>query len=90
MSRWKHHVDVRLRFSAGGDMIPIAILWPDGREFEIDSILDIGVASCESGGAGLRYIVMIMGQTRYLFYANNYDNKGRLSWFVESQRELKR
>ncbi|MGN0453137.1 MAG: hypothetical protein ACI4GZ_04975 [Ruminococcus sp.] len=74
----KQYVSVTARFDADGNLLPITIHWQDGRNFNIDRILDIRyAASLKAGGAGIRYSCRIAGQDKYLFLE---DNK----WFVDS------
>jgi len=77
-------VDVITRFDELGGVEPLAILWSDGRKFEIDRILDRGNSASEAGGAGYRFIVKIKGKSRSLYLSNDYDRDGILCWFVES------
>ena len=60
-----------------GQVIPTRIRWEDGKEWEIDRVLDIrpGVAR-KAGGAGLRYLLRIAGLEREIFLVD-----GR--WFAE-------
>ena len=73
----KQNVEVGAEFTADGSMRPLWIRWTDGRKYEIDRISDCRrAASLRAGGAGLRYTCRIQGQTRFLFYEENYR------WFV--------
>ena len=73
----KIFVEVISKFDLDGNIIPMSILWEDGRKFDIDKILDVRkAASLKAGGKGNRYTILISGQQRYLF-----DDCGR--WFVE-------
>ena len=78
------YIELRVRFSEEGDMIPLQIKWKDGRVFEIDKILDVRRAASEAGSMGLRYTVKIMGRTRRLFFEDVYSDAGRPRWFVET------
>ena len=76
----KKYVGVNADFTPDGQRLPRAILWEDGRKFEIDRILDIKrAASLKAGGVGIRYVCMICGRQRYLFY------EGNNLWFVEER-----
>jgi len=77
------YIEVRVRFSADGDMAPVQIKWKDGRAFEIDKILDVRRAASEAGSMGVRYTVKIMGETRFLFFEDVYSDSGRPRWFIE-------
>ncbi len=75
----KQFVEVIVRFTKDGKKFPQAIIWEDGRKFEIDKILDTRPApSLKVGGQGLRYICKILGKTTYLWLE---DEK----WFVEAK-----
>ena len=60
-----------------GKIIPLTILWENGKTFNIDKVLDIRKkASTNGGGKGLRYTCKILGQERFLWLDDNI-------WFVE-------
>lgn len=60
MSR-KVFVDVTARFE-DGKILPLVLQWEDGREFEIDKVLDMRpAASLKAGGCGIRYTCCILG-----------------------------
>jgi len=74
----KKIVEVTAKFELGGRVMPLEIIWEDGRRFEIDRVLEIRrAASLKAGGTGIRYKCMICGHERYLFLEENS------SWFVE-------
>lgn len=82
----KVYVEVGALFYRDGRMVPRRITWTDGRQFEIDKILDIRrAASLQGGGMGERYTVRINGKERYLFYENSLSFTGTRGgrWFVE-------
>jgi hypothetical protein len=59
--------------------MPTAIVWEDGRTFEIDRVLETRQAtSLKVGGNGIRYQIRIMGRDTYLFYEAP-------RWFVEEK-----
>lgn len=67
--REKLYVGVEAYFDPEGGKWPRAILWPDGRRYEIDRVLDVRpAASLKAGGAGTRYTCRIRGRSTYLFY----------------------
>lgn len=75
----KQYVSVTARFDCDGNLLPVFLHWKDGRDFEIDRILDIRyAASLKAGGAGIRYTCRISGKERYIFLENN-------RWFVDSK-----
>ena len=77
INRNKVYVEVEARFSAEGRLMPRAIIWEDGRRYEIDRVVSIErCASQKAGGKGVRYTCMINGRQSYLFYEVD-------KWFVE-------
>ena len=73
----KTYVEVTARFNEEGIIIPLKILWCDGRIYKIDKVLDIcRAASLKAGGAGIRYTCQIGKKQRYLFLEET-------RWFVE-------
>ena len=73
----RKNITVIAKMQDDGKIIPLIILWQDGKSFEIDKVLDIRKkASTKGGGAGIRYSVKINGFERYLFL-KDYD------WFIE-------
>ena len=80
------YVKVNTLFDQSGAMMPQAIIWSDGRVFEIDRVEDYRPASTlEVGRTGDCYTVIIRGERKYLFFKRNlrmYDHRiGR--WWVE-------
>ena len=60
-----------------GKIIPLTIMWENGKTFNIDKVLDVRKkASTKGGGKGLRYTCKILGQERFLWLDDNI-------WFVE-------
>ena len=73
----KAYVTVGAVFSAVGNLTPKYIIWEDGRQFEIDRIIDVRrAASLKAGGAGIRYTIRIGGTETFLFLEDT-------RWFVE-------
>ena len=71
------YITIVARMDESGTPKPIYIIWDNGKEYNIDKILDIRKkASTKGGGAGLRYLVKIKNKERYLFLK---DDK----WFIE-------
>ena len=65
----KVYVDVDARFCKDGRLIPKAIIWEDGRRYEIDKVTQVARrASMKAGGVGTRYTCIVNGQQSYLFY----------------------
>lgn len=73
----KINLEVIAAFDLDGNVHPRAIIWEDGRVFDIDRVLDVRrAASLKAGGLGIRYICRIRGKTVKLF-----NDEGH--WFME-------
>lgn len=73
----KTFVTVTAIHDAEGKTKPLAFIWTNGREYEIDRVTDVRQApSLKGGGLGIRYTVKVRGKEVYLF-----EDEGR--WFVE-------
>lgn len=76
----KTYVKVTVLYDEDGNVTPLSIQWEDGRDYEIDRILDIRkAASTKAGGIGIRYTIKIGRTVTYLFF--DCFNK----WFVEKK-----
>ena len=76
-SRKKTYVDVVVEFDTEGRMTPLAIVWGDGRRFQIDRVVECrSAASLKVGGQGMRYMVEVGGRTTFLYHEDP-------AWFVE-------
>lgn len=74
----KVYVDVVVKFTKEGRVLPMELAWEDGQKYEVQKVCDIRrLASLKAGGVGLRYTCMISGRESHLFYED--DNR----WFVE-------
>lgn len=63
-----------------GVVIPLQVLWEDGKTFEIDKVVDIRKqASTKGGGMGTRYTCKIHGIEKFL-WLDEY------TWFVETNK----
>ena len=60
-----------------GNIVPMKLIWEDGRSWDIDKVLDVrpGVAR-KAGGEGIRYLCRIGRHERELWYSHG-------QWFVE-------
>lgn len=77
ISPYKAYVEVVADFSSDGRMMPLHIVWEDGRAYDIDRVLRVDrCASLKAGGAGIRYVCRIRGQRVELYYEENG------CWFV--------
>ena len=77
MNQLKVYVKVLAEFYEDGRILPLSVIWEDGRKFDIDKTTDIRRAQAtKAGGTAIRYTVLINGRQTYLFCD---DGK----WFVE-------
>ena len=75
----KVYVDVLAEYKTNGFVKPLWVVWPDGRQFEIDKILDVRkAASHKVGGQGYRFTCRICGKETFLFLEEN-------RWFMEGK-----
>lgn len=82
----KVYVDVKVDFRSDGIMLPRKIIWEDGREYEIDRVVDIRqAAAMRAGGQGDRYTIKIDGKQSYLLFERSASQTGNNigRWFVE-------
>lgn len=80
MDRVKKYVPVLVHFDQEGKMRPVMIEFDEGQKFEVDKIVEVRRAACQSvGGVGDRYTVRIQGRESYLWF-----EKGR--WFVAAKK----
>lgn len=71
------YVGVYTYTDAQGMVRPTRIRWEDGREWDIDRVIDARPAAArKAGGAGIRYLVRIGQYQRELYFVD-----GR--WFTE-------
>lgn len=74
----KAYVEVIANFLADGKMLPLKLIWENGKSYEIDRILRVDrCASLKAGGAGIRYVCRTQGQRVELYYEENGF------WFVQ-------
>ena len=74
----KKYIDVVSKMKNDGTVLPLKIIWEDGREYIIDKVEDVRrAASLKAGGCGLRFSCKICGQTRFLFLED-------YRWFIEA------
>ena len=70
-------VTIFAKMQADGMVIPLRLLWENGKEYAIDKVLDIRKkASTKGGGLGLRYTCRFGNQERFI-WLDGYV------WFVE-------
>ena len=78
-SRQKRYVEVVTRTGTDGKIMPLSIIWEDGRSFDVDQVIDMRrAASLKVGGSGIRYICEIKGTRTFLYFEDPL-------WFVEEK-----
>lgn len=79
------YVKVVSRFDKTGYMLPVGIIWEDGRTYQIDEVKQVQPAEMVSNHSGECFTVMIKGQEKLLFFERTSplfrSQLGR--WFVE-------
>jgi len=82
----KVYVSVLVAFNSQGVIYPRALVWEDGKRYDIDKVLEVRqAAAMKAGGQGDRYKIRVNGKESYLFFERSTNltgnNIGR--WFVE-------
>ena len=78
MNRNKVYVTVIAEFSTEGVLLPKSFIWEDGRQYQIDRVIDKRrAASTKAGGVGDRYTCLVEGKEVFLYYEDNN------MWFME-------
>ena len=71
------YLPVIARFDETGQIFPLSFIWPDGRTFAIDRVLDVRrAASRKQGGCGIPYLCRVRNRKILLFLDEN-------KWFFE-------
>ena len=74
----KIYIEVVCKHTADGKVLPLEVVWGNGKHYKIDRVIDARkCASLKGGGVGVRYACQIMGQKKFLFL-DGYR------WYVES------
>ncbi len=72
MSRHNYNIDVVVKYTRDGRVIPLYIIWDNQMKYKIDKITQIkNGASLKYGLQGLRYTCLIQQQYRHLYFDNN-------------------
>ncbi len=74
-------VEVSARFPAGGGMIPVEIVWADGKRYKVDRVISASKAPRSVQAVlPVRYTVVVGGAIKLLYF----EPQGE-SWFVEAK-----
>lgn len=75
----REYVTMYIEVLPEGQVVPLSILWKDGRKFTVEQVINIkNNAPVRSGGRATKYTLIIQGQSRGFFVD---DGK----WFVETR-----
>ena len=86
MNSNKIYVRVNAEFDRDGFVHPLAIIWTDGRRYDIDRVTAVKhMHASKAGGNGARFTINVQGRERYLFYERTAELEGNYvgKWFVE-------
>lgn len=73
----KVYVSVIAQFNLDDTVVPLSVLWHDGRTLTVDKVLDVRHdVHSPSGGIADRYTVRIRNKETFVYYAHP-------KWFVE-------
>lgn len=72
------YIDLTVLHRKDGSMVPLIVHWPDGRQFEVDKLLDVRPAPTVGGSSGKRYVCRIANKQVSLL-RDNLDGK----WYIE-------
>ena len=68
MENYKVYVEVTVKFSTDGVMMPVEFIWEDGTKYIIDKVKSKErCASRKAGGTGIMYIQYVNLQFKYQF-----------------------
>ena len=84
----KVYVDVNLKITQNGKVIPLSFVWEDGKRYIIDKVLSVRPApALKAGGQGDRYEIMVNGKISRLWFTHNEDiSDPRIGWwFAEKE-----
>ena len=74
------YVEVLVRFTAEGTVVPVSFLWEDGHRYQIERVKKVQrCASRKAGGCGIMYTCIVQGKETHLYFED--DSAGR--WFLE-------
>lgn len=77
MEYYKRYVDVIVKQTKNGNIVPLYVCWENGKNYQIDKIVSRERRASQVGGCGLRFVCLIRGQRRNLYLEKN-------RWFIES------
>lgn len=90
MHKSRRYIDVIARWHDDGRVTPLCVCWPDGRTFQVGSVVGhyrLGEHGRSGDPRTLCYVVDLEGRRRQLFLerCDGKDPRGR--WYVETDGE---
>lgn len=79
MQLFKRYIEVILKQKKDGEMIPLYVVWDNGKKYKIEKIFNKQRKASVVGGCGLMYSCMIEGRQRNIYYEKD-------KWFIESHQ----
>lgn len=85
----KVYVDVNVKMTRDGKLIPLSLIWEDGKRYRIDRVLSIRPApALKAGGQGDRYEILVNGKISRLWFTHNEDiSDPRVGWWFAEKEE---
>ncbi|WP_075756368.1 hypothetical protein [Sporomusa sphaeroides] len=71
------YVTITAKHDLNGNIKPLIMHWADGRDFEVDKLLDVRTSATVGNGLGKRYICQICNKQVNLFC----DSSGK--WYIK-------
>jgi len=84
----KVYVDVNVKMTKDGKIIPISLIWEDGKRYHIDRVISVRPApALKAGGQGDRYEILVNGKISRLWFTHNEDISDPHVgwWFAEKE-----
>ena len=72
------YVGMQIKYDVDGNITELVIIWPDGRQFEVDQLLDVKPTITVGSGFGNRYKCMVRNKEVSL-YNDTVEGK----WYVK-------
>jgi len=84
----KVYVDVNVKITKDGKMIPLSLVWEDGKTYRIERVLSVRPApALKAGGQGDRYEIMIGGRISRLWFTHNEDiSDPHVGWWFAEKK----
>lgn len=86
----KVYVDVNIKITKDGKVIPLSFTWEDGKQYKIDRVLSVRAApALKAGGQGDRYEIMVDGKISRLWFTHNEDiSDPHIGWWFAEKKNV--